>query len=858
MTPKEDTADPAARDETLEELSCGVVATQPLVLPELPGRYEDLGPIAAGSFGEVRRVRDTLFDRVIAMKLLRPEHARAPRVRRRFLVEAQITAGLQHPGIVAVHDRGELADGRLWFTMKEVRGRTLGEVIRELHGNKSAEGFGDAPSGLTFRRLVDAFARIAHAIAYAHSRGVVHRDLKPENLMVGEFGEVLVMDWGLARQIGSPDEENRGAASSEPSAMLTHHGDILGTPAFMAPEQAFGETALHGPASDIYSLGAVLHCLLTGRPPYQGTLKEVLSALRHGPGRGEDHAAATLTEAMGSGPPVPAELSLVCARAMQRAIADRYASADALAADVVAWLDGARRREQALAALENARALEPAIAELRGRAELAQAGARALMADLKPFDPIEKKRPAWSLEDEAARLGRAAALAQTTWTEAVQGALTADPELPDAHALLADHYRERLVSAELQRRDEEAASAQEMLRVHDRGRHAAFLRGDGALTLVTDPAGAEAWVARFEPQDRRLSAVQERMLGVTPLVEVPLARGSYLLRIRSPGRVEVRVPVLIERAGHWDGCAPSVSGEQRAVESTPVWLPHQSELGADDIYVPAGWCVAGGDPDAADSLPRSRVWVDAFVIRRFPVTTAEYLDYLNDLVREGREAEALARCPRVQLGLAQGGDDLALTRDAAGAFGLPADREGLRWRADWPVVLVDWHSAMGYASWLASRTGQPWRLLNDLEREKAARGVDGRFFPWGDHADPTFARVIDSSADEPSRGSVTGHPVDESPYGVRGLAGNTRDWCINAWKLDGPLVSGSRLLLDAADLSDPEFRAIRGGAWASAMTYSRSAARFGGRPEVRRPLLGVRVGRTYVPVTAGRRCTTQS
>src|SRR6185503_904363 len=107
---------------------------------------------------------------------------------------------LQHPGIVAIHDRGVLEDGRLWFTMREVRGRTLGEVIDEVHAASRPQGFREAPSGWTFRRLVDAFARIAQAVAYAHRRGVVHRDLKPDNLMVGEFGEVLVMDWGLARR----------------------------------------------------------------------------------------------------------------------------------------------------------------------------------------------------------------------------------------------------------------------------------------------------------------------------------------------------------------------------------------------------------------------------------------------------------------------------------------------------------------------------------------------------------------------------------------------------------------------------------------------------------------------------------
>ena len=129
----------------------------------LPLRYRDLGRIAAGSFGEIRRVLDTELDRVVAMKLLRANLADVEQLQVRFLAEAKLTAGLEHPGIVGVHDRGRLEDGRLWFTMREVRGRTLGDVIDEVHAAAGREGFGETASGWTFRRLVDAFARVCHA-----------------------------------------------------------------------------------------------------------------------------------------------------------------------------------------------------------------------------------------------------------------------------------------------------------------------------------------------------------------------------------------------------------------------------------------------------------------------------------------------------------------------------------------------------------------------------------------------------------------------------------------------------------------------------------------------------------------------
>ena len=845
MLPHEDdsTEDvPGPRDDAATAGSGVVVRGAPAggarVSAGLPGRYEDLGPIAGGSFGDVRRVRDTLLDRVIAMKVLRAEHAAQLHLRRRFLAEARITAQLQHPGIVALYDRGELADGRLWFTMKEVRGRTLRAVVDELHGCSGPEGFGTTATGWTFRRLVDAFARIAQAIAYAHSRGVVHRDLKPENLMVGEFGEVLVMDWGLARRLdveGSLEGGISGPPEEGLSEGLTRYGDVLGTPAYMPPEQARGDTARHGPASDVYSLGAVLYCLLTGEPPYRGaTGREVITALLAGPPQ-------LVFESARGGPAVPAELCAVVERAMQREIEDRYGSAEALAADVVAWLDGVRRREQAMAALEQARSFEPEIADLRAKAAEAEAEARAIRSDLRPFDPIEKKRPAWALEDETARLGRAAALAETRWMEAVHGALSLDPDLPEAHAMLADHHRERLTEAELAHRDEDAARAEEMLRIHDRGRHAAFLRGDGALSLVTDPPGAEVIVERFVLQDRRLVAVPERVIGRTPLIEVPLRRGSYLLRLRAPGRAEVRYPVLIERDGHWDGRAP---GEDRPY---PIALPEEGELGADDVYVPAGWCWLGGDPEAPDSLPRRRLWIDALVVRRHPVTNEEYIQFLDALVASGHEPGALAAAPRADMGLVDGTEERPMfARDGRGRFLLPHGGADPAWQPRGPAVLIDWHGASAYARWLAEHSGQAWRLPNELEREKAARGVDGRLVPWGDHLEPTFACVLESHSGPPLREVVDLRREDESPYGVRGTTGNVRDWCINVWKHEGPQVEGDRLRVDAAAPGDPDFRTIKGGFWGAPMRMCRSAGRFGSRPEMCRLSVGVRVVRSYL------------
>ncbi|MEZ4302952.1 MAG: serine/threonine-protein kinase, partial [Polyangiaceae bacterium] len=195
------TAGPAEQTVTVdpEWQGDGDSADSPVVLPD---RYEDLRQLGSGGFGNVRRVLDRKLDRAVAMKILRPEIDATASLRARFLSEIRLAARLAHPGIVAIHDFGELADGRLWFTMAEVEGRTLQAIIDE-----AMEASPDERAARR-RRLLDYCARVCDAVAYAHDQGVIHRDLKPANVMIGAFGQVLVMDWGLARRIGDAHEES--------------------------------------------------------------------------------------------------------------------------------------------------------------------------------------------------------------------------------------------------------------------------------------------------------------------------------------------------------------------------------------------------------------------------------------------------------------------------------------------------------------------------------------------------------------------------------------------------------------------------------------------------------------------------
>lgn len=771
-------------------------------------RYDDRGAIGRGGMGEVRRVYDRSLDRLLAMKILSPDLVDHAPSRARFFAEGRVTAGLAHPGIVAVYDHGTLADGRLWFTMREVRGRTLSEVIDELHASVVDGQWPAGDGALSLHRVVDSFRRICDAVAYAHSQGVVHRDLKPSNLMVGEFGEVQVMDWGLAKHVAG----DGGRESFPPDDELaTQVGDIIGTPSYMPPEQARGELERMGPRSDVWSLGAVLRTILTNRAPVEGPSPAVLARILLGD-------LKPIEAVLGPGhPPLPRELVAICERAMAFAPEARCADASELGAEVAAWLEGARRRRSALRIVEESSALEPRIAALRAEAEALRAEAATMLGAVPVGAPAEQKYEGWATEDRARALERDAALGEVEWLQQLRSALNVEPDLPEAHERLADYYRERLLRAEALRDADGAAQCEVLLRAHDRGKHAVFLAGTGAVTLRTDPPGAKVTLYRYVEEHRRLVPRLVRELGRTPIVAAELPHGSYLLIAELEGRPPVRYPVLIERGEHWDGVPP---GERDAYA---IPIPTAEELGDDLVYVPAGWFWSGGDPQAADSLPRRKIWVDGLVSARHPVTNAQYIEFLDALVDAGREADAVRYAPRLAPGLPPDRhQNLGVGRDAEGYF-IVADPD----QADWPVSLVDWFSALAYAS----HRGSGFRLLDELEWEKAARGVDARIIAWGNHLEPTWARVIGSiRGGVPSPTSVRAYPFDESPYGVRGTVGNVREWCVNEWRRKGPTVEGGRLRVEPASQSSTALRAARGGGWHSVPELARAACRFAAEP----------------------------
>jgi eukaryotic-like serine/threonine-protein kinase len=296
-------------DSALERLREGAEA------PDLAGtRYRLLDRIARGGMGVVYAAEDENLQRRVALKVLDVPGSDGD-LANRLIREARVLAALEHPGIVPVHDVGTLADGRVFYTMKFVEGRRLDKYIASV---------ASIPDRL---RL---FLRICDAVGFAHARGVLHRDLKPANIMVGPFGEVLVMDWGLAKILRPSDSDATGAADSEATvfekparppiagdateiSVVTGHGTVMGTPGYMSPEQARGDVEHLNARSDIFSLGALLRFLLTGKP--EGTTAPGASRLDK-------------------------SLAAICAKSTAASPADRYPSVQEMALDVSRYLDG--------------------------------------------------------------------------------------------------------------------------------------------------------------------------------------------------------------------------------------------------------------------------------------------------------------------------------------------------------------------------------------------------------------------------------------------------------------------------------------------------------------------------------------
>ena len=675
-------------------------------VPARVGRYAVLGRIGEGGMGMVYRALDLCTGRRLVLKVMR-----AGRQEMRFLREARITARLTHPGVVPVFDQGRLPDGRPWYAMQEIEGRTLDQLIVEAHAPEAAEAL---PERLP--ELVEAVRRVCETVAHAHERGVVHRDVKPENIMVEDTGFVRLLDWGIARDQGDPDEP-LPTFRAEPGR--TSVGTVLGTPGFASPEQLAGAIDRVGPLSDVFALGATLYAVLTGRPPAEGDPEDIIDQLVEDPPPPPSAACPV---------PLPEELDAACLRAISVPRPQRGTAAE-LAKVLTAWRRRTFARRRAEARLAEARSSEARLTHLARREEQLRRAARHGLAGLPPLASHHDKAPWWAQQARADAIEVARAVEGVRHEQALLAALGELPGLPEAESALSTHFLRRHQRLERTGQHEQAAAALEELVLYDvEGTHAAWVDGAGEITLTTDPPGARVRARRCDPEEGWGELEHPVDLGVTPLTGVSLEMGSWLLELTAPHRHPLRVPIQLGRCERWTLEAP--------VEHPHVLkLPPTDAVAPDEVWIAAGWFTAGGTNDAVRPHAARRLWLDTFVIHRDPVTVGGW----------ARFCTATGRQPPT--------GDPAL-----------------------PAVHLSWHEANAYARWLAETTGLPWRLPTEWEWEKAARGVDARSLPWGAVRDAQLACTQESPGPRPA--PVDAYPTDVSVYDVRGMGGNVMDWCL--------------------------------------------------------------------------------
>ena len=816
-----------------------------------PGsRYEIRGELGRGGMGLVLEVWDTDLRRALAMKVLRrdavlkPTATSAPENVVRFLDEAQITAQLDHPGIVPVHELSVDSEGRIYFTMRRVKGRNLKELVQDLHS-------GSSEWNLT--RVAGVILKVCETMAFAHAKGVVHRDLKPTNVMVGRFGAVYVMDWGLAcvkgrehaahdiRLRANPDvtlselrTDRTGQDEDEiDSPLVTMDGAVIGTPAYMAPEQARGEIESVGHLCDVYSIGAMLYQVLTGRAPYVAPGMRV--------------SAHTLLALVINGPPepveslarVPAELAAICERAMARRPTERYQDVQTLADDLRAYLEGRVVRAYETGAWAE---LKKWLARNRGLAAALGALLLGAFAGLAGWIYTQARH--------GRELFLAADVYRYGYLQAQAGTLgpVAPESVPRMRAWIAE------VEDLLSRRD-----------VHAERLSALRSAGDGAdtqaaaeaqaelvdgLERLTDPdparsalADVRARLTQAENLEQRSLADRERewdsaraaiaaqpaysgldlapQLGLVPLGADPdsgLWEFAHVLSGDVPQREGGGGLVLEAESAIVLVLIPGGAFRMGAEPSPPLRFGASLDLGRHHLY----------------EEPAHDVRLDPYFISKYELTQAQWL---------------------------------RLTHQVPSVYnpGSEKMREYLTTGREWmhPVEQVSWEDCNRVL------TGFGLLLPTEAQWERATRGGTSTRFSSGDDretlrgavniADQTAVNVGSQWHEaqewpDLEDGYPVHAPVDEflpNPFGLYQVHGNVAEWCRD-WFVQygtdmGSVSPGDGYRVAASPEKQGDFKIVRGGSFRYGENEARSAYRHYRQPTYADYFIGVRPARSVDP-----------